>query len=94
MDDSREAWGQVGDKLSAFLLKLKLHAQEELSEQDLKSMEGMDKLRTVINEAFEAMGDAYKDDAVRTDAKDAGRAFIAAMDATSRSVQDRLRPKS
>jgi hypothetical protein len=93
MDDTREAWGQVGDRLSALLLKLKLHAEEEMSEEDIKSMEGVDKLRAMVSETFDAIGDAYKDEAVRDDAKATGRAFIAAMDATSRAVQDHLRSK-
>ena len=91
MVESREAWSQVGDRLSALLLKIKLHAQEELSAEELKSTEGLETLRAAFSEAMDALGDAYQDDAVREDAREAGRAFVQAMDATSRAVQERLR---
>ena len=91
MNETRDAWGQVGDHLSALLLKLKLHAEEEISEADVTAKEGVDKLCAVFRETVDAIADAAKDEAVREDAKEAGRAFVEAMDATSRDVQERFR---
>jgi hypothetical protein len=94
MTDPRDAWTDVGDRLSALALKLKLHAQEELSAEGATAADGLDKLRAVVSETMDALGDAYRDEAVRDDAREFGRSFIAAMDATSRAVQDKLRSQS
>lgn len=91
MTTTHDAWNQVGDRLSALLLKLKLHAQEEMSEEDRSAMDGLEKVRAVFAEAMDAIGDATKDEAVREDARQAGRAFIDAMEATSKAVQERIR---
>lgn len=91
MADMESAWGQVGDRMSALLLKLKYHAEEELSEEDLKAQAGLDKVRTVFEEAVQAIEDAVTDQAVRDDAKHLGRALVDAVDATINSVEERLR---
>ena len=88
---SREEWTAVGDQLSALCLKLKLHAEEELSDDDLREKSGFERLGAVIDETFEAIGNAYEDEAVRDDAREAGRALGRALDATVREVQERLR---
>lgn len=76
--------------MSALLLKLKLHAQEELSEEDLSSRAGLDRVRAALSEAMDAVGDAYGDEAVRADAKDLLRSFTAAVDHTVRDVGHRI----
>lgn len=91
MADTTEAWARVSDRLSALALKVKLHAQEELSDEDLKSKVGFEKVRTVVNEAMDGIQDAYEDEAVRADARDLGQAFVDAIDATIHDVQRRLR---
>lgn len=91
MTDTRTAWSEVGDRLSALCLKLKLHAQEELSDDDVRDKAGLDKLRAVVEEIADAIGDAYDDEAVRADAKDMASAFVDAIDATVRDARDRLR---
>ena len=70
MTDTRTAWADVGDRLSALCLKLKLHAEEELTDDDVREASGIDRLRAVIEQTAEAMGDAYEDEAVRSDAKE------------------------
>jgi hypothetical protein len=91
MADATDAWARVSDRLSALALKVKLHAQEELSDEDLKSKVGFEKVRAVVNEAMDGIQDAYADEAVRADARDLGQAFVDAIDATIRDVQQRLR---
>jgi len=91
MTETTEAWSRVADRLSALALKLKLHAEEELSGDDLRSQVGLDKVRAVVNEAMDGIQTAYEDEAVRADARDAGQAFIDAIDATIRDVEQRLR---
>lgn len=91
MTDTRTAWADVGDRLSALCLKLKLHAEEELSDAEVREKAGLDRLRATIEETIEAIGDAYEDDAVRADASQAARAFVDALDATVRDARERLR---
>lgn len=92
--DSRAAWTEVSDNLSGLLLKLKLHAQEELSDDELRQKAGLDRLAGTIDEIVDAIEDAYEDEAVRADAKNAGRSLLAALDATMRDVGERIRSGS
>ena len=94
MADTSEAWERVTDRMSALALKLKLHAREELSDEDLRSKVGFDKFRAVVNEAMDGIQTAYEDEAVRADARDARDAFVDAIDATVRDVERRLRSRS
>ncbi|HEX6255150.1 MAG TPA: hypothetical protein VFZ70_05005 [Euzebyales bacterium] len=89
--DTGEAWSRVADRLSALALKLKLHADEELSRADLSSKVGFDKARAAVNEALDGIQAASDDEAVRADARDAKQAFLDAVDATVREVERRLR---
>lgn len=91
MTDSRNAWGDVADNLSALALKLKLHAKEELSDDDVRAKVGLDRLAAVIDETVEAIEDAYEDEAVRSDAREVARSFVGALEATVREVGDRFR---
>lgn len=91
MADTSEAWARVADRLSALALKLKLHANEELSDEDLTSKVGFDKVRAVVNEAMDGIQSAYEDEAVRADARDARQALLDAVDATVRDIERRLR---
>lgn len=91
MAETSDAWARVTDRLSALALKLKLHANEELSDEDLTSKVGFDKVRAVINEAMDGIQSAYEDEAVRADARDARDAFLNAVDATVRDIERRLR---
>ncbi|HSJ45144.1 MAG TPA: hypothetical protein VK923_10740 [Euzebyales bacterium] len=94
MADTSEAWERVTDRMSALALKLKLHAREELSDEDLRSKVGFDKFRAVVNEAMDGIQTASEDEAVRADARDARDAFVDAIDATVRDVERRLRSRS
>lgn len=87
MTDPRVAWEAVGDRLSALALKLKLHAEEELSEAELGRRVGFDKIAKAVEETFDAMEDAVEDDAVREDVREAARAVVAALDATVQDVR-------
>ena len=92
MTDIRSAWEDVADNFQALLLKFKLHAEEELSEAELKEKAGFDQIRSAIEETFDAIQDAYEDEAVRDDAMNTGRAFLDALDTTVRDVVGRVTP--
>ena len=87
MTESRVAWEAVGDRLSALALKLKLHAEEELSEAELGHRSGFDKIAKAVEETFDALSDASEDEAVREDLREAARAVGAALDATVQDVR-------
>lgn len=90
MTTTNEAWARVGDRISALCLKLKLHAEEELSDDEVFERAGLAKLQAVVKQATDAIGDAYEDEAVRSDARDVAQAVIAAVDATARDLRNRV----
>lgn len=91
MAGTSEAWERVADRLSALALKLKLHADQELSSAELNAKVGFDKARAVVNEALDGIQAASEDEAVRADARDARDAFLSALDATVRDIERRVR---
>ncbi len=91
MTETRTAWADVADHISALCLKLKLHAEEELSDDDVRAKAGLDRLAAVLDETVEAIEDAYKDEAVREDARAVARSFAQAVDSTLRNVGERVR---
>lgn len=93
MADTSEAWKQVGDRLSALALKLKLHAQEELSDDQPRPDVGFERFRAVVNDAMDGVQETYEDEAVRADARSAWQAFVDALDATIDDVDERLRSR-
>lgn len=83
MADARGPWNDVGDRLGALALKLKLHAQEELSEErKTEARSAMERFGSTIQGALDGLGDAARDPAVKEDAKAAGEALSAAVTAT------------
>ena len=91
MTDTRTAWAAVGDRLSALCLKLQLHAEEELSDDDVREKAGLDRVRAVFEETVDAIGDAYEDEAVRADAKALARSVVDALDATVAAARAGMR---
>ena len=94
MADAKQAWSEVGERLSALGLKLKFHTEEELSkDDDTSAATSVDKLKRSISELFDAMGDATRDPAVREDAKSVANAFASAIDATIESAKQSFKAK-
>ncbi len=92
MADERGPWNEVGDRLGALALKLKLHAQEELSEErKAEARSAVERFGVTIQGAVEALGDAARDPAVKQDAKAAGAALTTAVNATVGEVLKVLR---
>jgi chaperonin cofactor prefoldin len=92
MSEQSNRWSDVGERLEALALKLKLHY-----EQTGRSEEGpaaVDKLRNSVREAFEATGNAVRDDAVRADVREAGRLFVEAVSATFAKVSEDLKERA
>ena len=87
MADERGPWNEVGGRLGALALKLKLHAQEELSEErKAEARSAVERFGVTLQGAFDALGDAARDPAVKQDAKAAGAALTAAVNTTVAEV--------
>jgi hypothetical protein len=89
MTDLHGRWSEVGERIEALALKLKLHF-ERTGRPD-ESNEPMQKLRDSVNDAFEAAGNAVRDDAVKADVRETGRLFLDALSASLAKAADSLR---
>lgn len=84
--DSAESWREVGAKLEAIGLKLRLHYEQEHEPEPDDDRDAVTKFVGAIDDAFDALGNAAEDDAVKADVRDAGQALTNALAATFASV--------
>ena len=92
MSEQSNRWSEVGDRLEALALKLKLHFEQ--SDRRDETADTMEKLRKSVSDAFDAAGNAVRDDAVKADVREAGRLFVDAMSATFAKVSDELKERA
>ena len=92
MSEQSNRWSEVGEKLEALALKLKLHFEQ--SDRRDENADTMEKLRNSVSDAFDAAGNAVRDDAVKADVREAGRLFVDAMSATFAKVSDELKERA
>ena len=78
--------------MSALGLKLKLHAGQEMSDDDKEVTSALERLSGIVNDIFEGVGSAARDPAVRDDARNVAQAFAGAVDATIAEARSRLKP--
>lgn len=93
MTKAQERWSELGDQLESLGLKLKLHVMEETSELEDDVKVGLARVGKAIEDVFSALGDVVDDEAVRADAKEAGRRLVEAVDATFTEVGDVFRDR-
>ena len=95
MADVRGAWNDTGDKLTELGRKLKVHYEEQHgAEAQLSRQELTDAARRVggaLQDAFEAIGSAARDDSVKADVKQVGQSLVEALGATLGQASDELR---
>jgi hypothetical protein len=94
MTTSRQAWDELGSKLSSLGLKLKLHYEQEAdgdNGEDPGVRRSVERIGEAIEDAFEALGNAADDDAVRADAKESASLLVDALNATFTEAADELR---
>ena len=89
MSEQSNRWSEVGEQLEALALKLKLHFEQTDRREEVP--DAIQKLRASVGDAFEAAGNAVRDDAVRADVREAGRLFVDAVSATFAKVSDELK---
>lgn len=81
--DPKQAWSETGERLNALGLKLKLHFEQasgsgaDTEREEVAS--AVERLTEVVREAFDAIGRAAKDPAVRDDVKGVGEALGSAL---------------
>ena len=94
MTSAQQSWDDLGSQLSALGLKLKLHYEQEHGATDEPAegiRESVGRLADALEDAFEALGNAVGDDAVRDDARQAGGLLVDAVAATFEEVASELR---
>jgi len=91
MTNAQERWKELGDQLESLGLKLKLHVMEDTSEFEDDVKVALARMGRAIEDVFSALGDVVGDEAVRADAKEAGRRLVDAVDATFTEVGDVFR---
>jgi len=97
MNDVLSAWKVAGDRLTALGSALKEHYEQrrtgesgsEPTQEEIAS--ARQKLTSVVTEAFDAMGAAAKDAAVKDDVRRVGRSLAGALSATFAEISDDLR---
>jgi hypothetical protein len=90
MADPKKAWADVGDALSALGLKLKLHTQQEMTEEGKEFTSALQRLASTVDDIFDGLGNAARDPAVRDDARSVAQTFAGAVDATIDEAKSRL----
>ena len=58
MADPKKAWSEVGDAMSALGLKLKLHTEQEMSDDGKEFTSALERLAGTVNDIFEGVGRA------------------------------------
>lgn len=85
-------WSEVGDKLDALGLKLKLHFEQ--SGDSTEVPDALQKMKKAVTEAVDAAGNAVRDDAVKDDVKEAGRLFVEALSESLAKVSESMKSSS
>lgn len=91
MGNLKDSWGEAGSRLSSLGLKLKYHLSEERSDAAEEARSAVEKLREVVEDTFEALGNAAKDPAVKDDVVEAGRLVRDAIGETFNELGDEVR---
>jgi hypothetical protein len=92
MTDVGSRWSEVGERIEALALKLKLHFQQTGRGEDAAT-EPLQKIRDSVTDAFDAAGNAVRDDAVKADVRETGRLFLDALSASLAKAAENLREK-
>lgn len=90
--DIKTAWSKVGDELAGLGLKLKLHAEQEFSDDDVREADAaLERFSESVEAAVDTVANAIGDEAVRQDVHDAGRRLVDALTVTMREAVRQIR---
>jgi phosphomannomutase len=88
MTQPESTWQELSERLDALALKLKMHLAQVKNDG---TPEAVRDLRTAVDDAFTAAGNAIRDEAVGADVREAGRLFVDAFTATLARAGDDVR---
>lgn len=100
MTDAKQAWEEVGSKFSGLGQRLKQHLDAERDDDDQEEVKAqanrdvkaaLERLTDAIDDAFDALGNAAKDPAVREDVSDAGRSLVGALGTSLEQLGEEVR---
>lgn len=95
MTDTGSAWKDTGERLNALGLKLKMHYEQQRGAEAEQTHEevadAVRRLTDAVHDAFEALGTAAKDEAVRDDFRQVGQSLADALGATFAEVSAEVR---
>lgn len=91
MTDVRSAWDEAGEALSGLGLRLKLHYEQQREEDEAAVESAVARLGAALQDAFDALGAASRDEAVRGDVERVGKSLTDALSATFAEVSDDVR---
>ena len=93
MTDVRTAWDEAGEALSGLALRLKLHYEQQRGGDDAEAAveSAVAKLGVAIQDAFDALGAAATDDAVRSDVAQVGKSLTEALSVTFAEMSEPVR---
>lgn len=95
MTEARSAWDDAGERLGALGQRLRSHYEQqrggdaERSRADVE--DAVRRLSEAVQDAFEALGSAAKDPAVKDDARRVGESLTDALRTTITEVSGELR---
>lgn len=93
MTDAKSAWHEAGERFSDLGAKLKAHYEQRDQAGDQARAEVRDALHQLtgaLDDAFEAIGAAARDDAVKNDVKQVGQSLVTALGATFSEVSTEI----
>jgi hypothetical protein len=88
MSQPDATWHELSERLEALALKLEMHLAQA---KDDGTPEAARDLRTAVDDAFQAAGNAMRDEAVGADVREAGRLFADAFTTTMARAGDEVR---
>jgi hypothetical protein len=98
MTDPKAAWSETGEQLTALAAKLSAHYEQKHGMDKDKAREetqaALKRLGIAVQDAFEAVGAAARDEAVRHDVKSVGTSLLGAFEATFRQVSGEIRKRT
>jgi hypothetical protein len=94
MTEIKPAWDEVADSVTQLGKLLRVHFDDVVAERD-PDRKGLDEafaqLRTTLDRAYSAAGQAAKDPAVRENATKVGSSFVDALSTTFTEVGQRMK---
>ena len=82
-ENVRAAWANVSDELTGLGLKIKLHLEQEMAEEDTDEVRtAFERLGEAIDDVIDAAENVVSDPAVREDVVTTGKKFAQALSTT------------